>query len=127
MTLPPAYGSGGAGGKDYSTDEQDSGQKWHDGRTIYQKTLTGTTGTGALDTIPHGITDYDVLIEHKGAIVRSAGTKQYCALGSTEHPSVIGDQILVTVDETNILFVFGASSSQWDTKAYHITIFYVKV
>lgn len=44
-------GSGGGGGVDYSTTEQDTGLKWIDGKPIYQKTysevLTSTIGNGA--------------------------------------------------------------------------------
>ena len=33
------YGEGGGAALDYSTDEQDTGKKWIDGKTIYQKTI----------------------------------------------------------------------------------------
>lgn len=36
-----------AGGINYSTEEQDTGLKWIDGKEIYQITLTGTTGAVA--------------------------------------------------------------------------------
>lgn len=36
------------GGVNYSTDEQDSGLKWIDGSTIYQKTYTGTAAGDVL-------------------------------------------------------------------------------
>lgn len=37
--LENAEGGSGAGGIDYSTDEQDTGLKWIDGKNIYQKTI----------------------------------------------------------------------------------------
>ena len=38
---------------DYSIEEQDTGQKWINGKAIYQRTFTATTGTGgALGATP---------------------------------------------------------------------------
>ena len=40
------YAPGATGGIDYSTDEQDTGIKWTDGKSIYQRTITGLSLTG---------------------------------------------------------------------------------
>lgn len=42
-------GGSGGGGVDYSTAEQDTGLKWLDGRTIYQKTYAFTNGNFGMD------------------------------------------------------------------------------
>lgn len=42
-------GSSGGGGMDYSTTEQVTGQKWIDGKPIYQKTFNLTFITNQLD------------------------------------------------------------------------------
>ena len=39
----PAGGGGGGGGIDYSTTEQDTGLKWIDGKSIYQRTYNFDT------------------------------------------------------------------------------------
>jgi hypothetical protein len=58
----------------YSLDEQDTGQKWIDGKTIYQKTFTGiipysdtTLGGGGL-TIGSIDTEFDTLVNYAGYI-----------------------------------------------------------
>ena len=51
---------------DFSTTEQDTGVKWINGKTIYQKTLTfGAVGTGE-QTVPHGVTGIGVILNTEG-------------------------------------------------------------
>ena len=40
--LENAEGGSGAGGIDYSTEEQDTGLKWTDGKKIYQRTISSS-------------------------------------------------------------------------------------
>lgn len=65
--------------KNYSTDEIDTGLKWIDGATIYQKTFTGTHGEeGGSETLLAGI---DKIINAYGYVEDgSAGSR--CISGS---------------------------------------------
>lgn len=49
--------SGGSGSINYSTTEQDTGVKWINGETIYQKTVYSAGGTTGEITISHGISN----------------------------------------------------------------------
>lgn len=49
-TVTP-FKSGGSSGINYSTEEQDTGLKWIDGRTVYQKTYHGYASAGQNYTI----------------------------------------------------------------------------
>lgn len=44
-------GGGGGGGVNYSTTEQDTGKKWINGETVYQRTFTGTVASGQISDI----------------------------------------------------------------------------
>jgi hypothetical protein len=55
---------------DYSLAEQATGQKWVDGRTIYQKTIKWSRaacvpvhGSSGASGMPHGITGLDMLVD----------------------------------------------------------------
>lgn len=54
-----------SGGVNYSTSEQDTGLKWTDGKTIYQKTINFTVAGGGYISNPTGITGIDTLIKHE--------------------------------------------------------------
>lgn len=57
-----------SGGIDYSTQEQDTGLKWIDGKNIYQITLTGS---GSSDyTLPIDLTNLNI-IDYKGIWIDS--------------------------------------------------------
>ena len=59
---------GGAGGIDYSTSEEDTGLKWVDGKTVYQKTISlGSLPNKAQIAVPHLITNLDTIISFDGA------------------------------------------------------------
>ena len=55
-----------SGGVNYSTSEQNTGLKWIDGKTIYQKTINFTVAGGGYISNPTGITGIDTLIKHEG-------------------------------------------------------------
>jgi len=59
--------------KNFSLEEQETGRTYHDGRPIYQKTITADSFTVASSygRIPHGITDSFDMIESFGYV---AGT-----------------------------------------------------
>ena len=51
-------GGGGGGGVDYSTEEQDTGLKWIDDSSIYQKTIVYTNAIAANQTTTLAIAAY---------------------------------------------------------------------
>lgn len=107
---------------DFSTSEQAWGPKWTGGETIYQKTVTFTMSATSPTTVAHGITGMTQLLFYHGAVERN--TNQWVEVGGTAHPSVQSDQILVTVDTTNV--VLADAGSQWDSNPGHITLYYLK-
>jgi len=63
-------GSSGGGGIDYSTNEQDTGLKWIDGKPIYQKTFIITQNDTWEDLTSLNI---DTCIEQKGTFNSVSG------------------------------------------------------
>ena len=62
---------GGGGGIDYSETEQDTGLKWIDGKTVYQKTfkeLITANPSGGKYTIQHNISNIETVISVDGVI-----------------------------------------------------------
>lgn len=52
---------------DRSTSEVDTGMKWIDGRTIYQKTFSmGGLKAAGKTVVPHGINNLDMVINIRG-------------------------------------------------------------
>jgi hypothetical protein len=64
-TDEPDTPSSGGGDINYSTNEQDTGIKWIDGKTVYQKTLVEVGGSSHLYNLPTGLTTstVDTVIE----------------------------------------------------------------
>lgn len=72
MSLQSAYGSGAP--KDWSLTEFLTGDKWIDGKPIWQKYLSlGTLPNAILATTAHGITGLDTMINIE-AHVKTSGT-----------------------------------------------------
>lgn len=59
---------GGSGQIDYSTTEQKTGQKWIDGKDIWQKTLTAVSASTGETTLTHGISDFGEMIQAFGKV-----------------------------------------------------------
>lgn len=66
-------GGSGGGGIDYSETEQDTGLKWIDGKTIYQKTISYTASTSTGEQEIEAVTGMATLLEVIGVGV--AGTQ----------------------------------------------------
>lgn len=112
------------GGVNYSTDEQDTGLTWVDGKPVYQKTISGTMNPTSPTTIAHGISNFDELVSMEGSIERGSGTGTWLSITSTEHPSVASEQILKSVNSTNI--ILADSGSLFDNSKVYITVRYTK-
>lgn len=99
MALGKAYGLDGSGLRNFSLSEQDTGVKWVDGNTIFQKSIDlGTLPNATVKDVAHGITDMDVLISFDG-----------CAsiVGTTNVPLPFVqtggvDGIQINIDDTNV-------------------------
>lgn len=109
-----------AGGRDYSTTEQDTGLTWVDDTTlIYQKTIDlGTLPNGANHTVAHGISNFDRLVHSRG----------FAKNISQQIPLPYGgdgiSELGVFVDNTNVILVIGTGN--FSTYTGYITLWYTK-
>lgn len=109
---------GEAGGINYSTDEQDTGLKWVDGKTIYQKTVNFGTLTNN-KTVAHGISNLDNVINFFG-IAKNPDTGDVIQLVYNEST----DKVETVVGSTNIITYVAGNFSAF-TYCY-VTIQYTK-
>lgn len=95
-------GGGGGGGVNYSTEEQDTGLKWINGRSIYQKTIvyksivdvSPDTWTASNVTIADfdfaisawGLSDTNTLYNLNCAYIESAIKLQACRVSGSNAP-----------------------------------------
>lgn len=116
-------------GNKYSTEEQDTGQKWIDGRPIYRKVVRGTVNmTGGFNTsnLPHGIqglTNRWELIRYYGnmrlsGVLSNNPIKQALPYIEGTHQSGV-----TSIDQTNITI---SGSYSWGNSEVSIVLEYVK-
>lgn len=120
IVLPRHLSSAARG--DRSTSEVDTGMKWIDGRTIYQKTFAmGGLKAASKTTVPHGIKNLDMVINIRGI------AKEY-SIGATINLPHAADQqaytVTVYVDNSNVNIQTYADQSGYKTS--FVTIQYVK-
>ena len=114
FTTMPAY--------KYSTEEQDTGKKWINGKTIFQKTFV-MGGLGRATTIkkPHNISNLDL-------VVRIQGIAKENSVGATINLPHAADQqpytVTVYADNTNVNIQTYADQSGY-TQSY-VTLWYTK-
>jgi len=102
----------------YSTTEQVVGE-WIDGKPVYQKTITGITGTGNSD-VQHNISDIDTICNISGYVRWASGSvNMYAPIGFDNTTSYYFSAF---VSET-ILYI---RQKGYDAKNYIITIQYTK-
>ena len=69
---------GSGGGIDYSETEQDTGLKWIDGKTIYQKTInTGALTNNTDKHVDHNITGAGTIVKVEGVAIASGSTLSF--------------------------------------------------
>lgn len=108
---------------DYTTNEQDTGLKWVNGSTIYQKTITSTTNsTTATKTIPHGISGLSVVVSIEGT-VDAADSNQYRIIGANYTPAD-SNYTYYRIDPTNI-YVNSNGAPNLST-TFYLTLRYTK-
>ena len=113
----------------YTTTEQDTGQKWIDGRPIYRKVVRGTVNmTGGFNTssLPHGIQG----LSNKWELIRYYGNMRLS--GSLNNnpikqalPYIEGTHQsgITSIDQTNITI---SGSYAWGSSEVSIVLEYVK-
>ena len=109
-------------GNKYTTAEQDTGQKWIDGKTIYQKTFV-MGGLGRATTIkkPHNISNLDL-------VIRIQGIAKENSIGATINLPHAADQqpytVTVYADNTNVNIQTYADQSGYAQS--YVTLWYTK-
>lgn len=130
VELENAETGGGSGGIDYSTDEQDTGLKWIDGKKIYQKTIqkdsTNVSGTDvSIDVTSLNIDSCINLFGTFNRVVASTGTFEYTFNGY-ESEYIHSIMRYANYGSTqNIVFNIKLLSGE-TTSAQYITILYTK-
>ena len=106
----------------YTTTEVDTGKKWINGKTIYQKTfIMGGLGLATTIKKPHNISNLDM-------VIRIQGIAKENSIGATINLPHAADQQAYTVtvyaDNSNINIQTYADQSGYKTS--FVTIQYVK-
>lgn len=120
IVLPRHLSSSARG--DRSTSEVDTGMRWIDGRTIYQKTFaTGGLKNAGKTVVPHGIDNLDMVVNIRGIAKEDS-------VGATINLPHAADQQAYTVtvytDNSNVNIQTYANQSGYRTS--FVTIQYVK-
>lgn len=113
----------------YTTAEQDTGQKWIDGRPIYRKVVRGTVNmTGGFNTsnLPHGIQG----LSNRWELIRYYGNMRLSGVLSNNPikqalPYIEGTHQsgITSIDQTNITI---SGSYNWGNSEVSIVLEYVK-
>lgn len=116
-------------GNKYSMDEEDTGQKWIDGRVIYRKVVRGTVNmTGGYNTssLPHGIQG----LSNRWELIRYYGNMRLGGTLSNNHikqalPYIEGTHQsgITSIDQTNITI---SGSYAWGSSEVSVVLEYVK-
>lgn len=109
-------------GNKYSTEEQDTGKKWINGKTIFQKTFA-MGGLGRATTIkkPHNISNLDL-------VIRIQGIAKENSIGATINLPHAADQqpytVTIYADNTNVNIQTYADQSGYAQS--YVTLWYTK-
>ena len=116
-------------GNKYSTEEQDTGQKWIDGRPVYRKVVRGTVNmTGGFNTsnLPHGIqglTSAWELIRYYGNMRLSGSLNNNPIKQALPYIEGTHQSGVTSIDQTNITI---SGSYAWGNSEVSIVLEYVK-
>lgn len=106
----------------YSTSEQIVG-RWIDGKPLYQKTLSFTNLTGAINDVPTGITNIEKVCYMEGICLQNNDEGSYRALPYAI-PSTYTDSIGFVFDKNNATLEFRLGGNTYSE--LYITIRYTK-
>lgn len=108
----------------YSTDEQDTGKTWVDGRPLYQKTINfGALPNNTTKAVAHGISNLDRIVVMFGTAYNT-DTGFTLPLEDTDGAIGITGVIRLFADDTNISIVTYRDQSMYDST--YVTIQYTK-
>lgn len=116
-------------GNKYTTTEQDTGQKWIDGRTIYRKVVRGTVNmTGGFNTssLPHGIQGLSnrwELIRYYGNMRLSGSLNNNPIKQALPYIEGTHQSGITSIDSTDITI---SGSYAWGSSEVSIVLEYVK-
>lgn len=104
------------GGVDYSLTEQDTGLKWIDGKTIYQKTIDfGTMPVGQEKDVAHNIIGLDFVVDLE-FIVYNTNVAQWRLMPAISRGNIQAQSVYGV--NSQYIFVLGGTSadigSDWD-------------
>ena len=130
MTVPPAYGGGGAGDghaiytpPDYSATETLTGELWTDAKPVYRKIIdTGALPSSTTKNVAHSITTIETLISLTG-VAHNAGGATFIQLGRPTAGA--GSQVTINVNATNVTIVTDADLTA--NAASWVELLYTKV
>ena len=112
------------GGVDYSTDEQDTGLKWTDGRTVYQKTINfGSLPNASTKKVSHGITNIDVGWIFEGYCKNPTSVNGFTNMLSLSVPAAQTVGWYTAITDTDVEITTGSDRTQYEAI---VTIRYVK-
>lgn len=113
-------------GTDFSTTEQDTGQKWTDGKAVFQKTIAlGTLPDGpVLDTktVAHGIAAIETMVQQRVSAAQDA-TPFYVPMPRSAKTTDNGNQIDIFADATNVII---STVNDYSAFTGFITLWYTK-
>ena len=112
------------GGINYSTEEQDTGLKWIDGKTIYQKTFGASGGSYTSPiSIAHGISNIDTIVSKSGSLYYGS-TYHAISIDHAESGNSVAHSI---INADNIVLNYGSDYSGVNAiSKYDVTICYTK-
>lgn len=122
-----------AGGVNYSTTEQDTGLKWIDGKTIYQKTVVKSDSitSGVDNAVLHGIDNIDEVIDYDAVMIETSGysTKTTVPVASVTSAIDVNATYAAFVNfvgKTDFLYTMGNVIVNQVSKIV-VTIYYTKI
>lgn len=112
----------------YSTEEVDTGTTWIDGKTIYKKTITGTTsGAANADvnfSIAPGVPGFETVMRVEGYVGIDSGTSMPVP-GSSFNGGATTIYRFVQIFYST-LAIKVRSGAAWSNSPYAITVYYTK-
>lgn len=129
---------GGGGGINYSTTEQDTGLKWIDGKTIYQKTFTGTTPASSSNNTSLFVANdifyqeigasIDNCISINGFLTLASGRQLHLREGTKAKEWFVGWATNNTHSTTpNTIRLAVGAETTYQSRPYSVTVQYTKV
>lgn len=119
-------GSGGSGPVSYSLTEQETGQTWLAGETVYQKTFQGTTSGLISGTVvvPFAVTGTVTrVIAAEGAIENSFASFDTLAGTNNGGQNHIG---VINANGTQFNFEWNAQDTRYTNRPFTVTLTYIK-